>query len=389
MAKRVVLLVLDGVGVGALPDAAGYGDAQAATLPHVAAAVGGLNLPNLARLGLGHIAAIDGVVAADHPQGCFGRMAEKSPGKDSVTGHWELAGVTLSQPFRTFPDGFPEQMISEFSAVAGCRPLGNIAASGTDILRRLGEEHLQTGRPIVYTSSDSVFQIAAHESVIPPDKLYQLCREAEKILLPYNVCRVIARPFVGESAASFRRTAGRHDFPQAPPEPTLLDRLQSNGVTTCGVGKIHDLFAGRGLDFSWPTSNNQEGMRKTLEALSQVASGLVMTNLVDFDMLYGHRLDAAGFASALEDFDAWLPQLYSHLGEDDLLIISADHGCDPTTAGTDHSREYVPLLVWGRALEHAVDLGSRQTFADVAATVAELFMLPGSAGHSFLAELRG
>ncbi len=387
MQRRVVLIVLDGVGIGALPDAASYGDEQAATLQHVAAAVGGLNLPHLAELGLGRLADIPGVPAVKNPSGCFGRMAEKSPGKDSVTGHWELAGVTLQQPFRTFPQGFPDPLIAEFSRVAGCRPLGNVAASGTDILRRLGEEHLRTGRPIVYTSSDSVFQIAAHEEVLPPEQLYALCHAAEKILLPYNVCRVIARPFVGDCANNFRRTAGRHDFPQPPPAPTLLDQLQQSGISTCGVGKIHDLFAGRGLAESISTSSNRQGMQATLDILSTINNGLVMTNLVDFDMLYGHRLDAGGFAAALEEFDRWLPQLQRRLGANDLLLVTADHGCDPTTPGTDHTREYVPLLVWGESAAAGVDLGIRSTFADVAASIFAYFQLPSGCGSSFVPQI--
>ncbi len=389
MARRVVLIVLDGVGIGALPDAEVYGDATAATLPHVAEAAGGLQLPNLAELGLGHLAEIAGVPAVSDPQAGYGRMIEQSPGKDSVTGHWELAGVRLQQAFQTFPQGFPEEIIVQFSKLSGCRPLGNIAASGTDILRQLGAEHLRTGRPIVYTSSDSVFQIAAHERIISPGQLYRLCRAVEKMLLPYNVCRVIARPFVGESASNFRRTTGRHDFPQAPPEPTLLDRLQQHGITTCGVGKIHDLFSGQGLDISLPTSDNHHGMAETLRALDQVSVGLIMSNLVDFDMLYGHRLDALGFATALEEFDRWLPQLYSRLGAEDLLIVTADHGCDPTTAGTDHSREYVPLLVWGQFLAQGSKLATRQSFADVAATIEEFFQIPKRYGKSFLSELTG
>ena len=389
MIRRVVLIVLDGVGIGALPDAAEYGDQQAATLPHVAAAVGGLRLPHLGRFGLGRLADIAGVPPVQTPLACFGRMAEKSPGKDSVTGHWEIAGVILEQGFQTYPQGFPEEVIEAFTRLAGRRPLGNIAASGTDILRQLGEEHLRSGRPIVYTSSDSVFQIAAHEEVLPPAELYRLCREVEKILVPYNVCRVIARPFVGEHAANFRRTAGRHDFPQAPPAPTLLDRLQKRGLTTCGVGKIHDLFAGRGLTIHLPTKNNCEGMERTLQALKQVTSGLIMTNLVDFDMLYGHRLDVNGFASALEIFDVWLPQLCSALTAQDLLLITADHGCDPTTEGTDHCREYVPLLAWGPSLKSANDLGTRSSFADLGATIAEFFGLRGEAGESFFPQLEG
>ena len=381
------MIVLDGVGIGALPDAVSYGDRDAATLPHVAAEVGGLLLPNMAALGLGEIVSVAGLLPAAVDRGYWGKMAERSPGKDSVTGHWELAEVILKHPFATFPEGFPTEVIDRFETVTGLIPLGNVAASGTDIIRQLGEEHLRTGRPIVYTSSDSVFQIAAHEDVIPPSRLYEICRQAEEILLPYNVCRVIARPFVGTAADNFKRTSGRHDFPRLPESPTLLERLQRQGITTFGVGKIHDLFAGQGLSHSLATKSNAEGMEKTLVALNEIKSGLVMTNLVDFDMLYGHRRDSAGFAAALMAFDTWLPQLQQRLTERDLLLITADHGCDPTTPGTDHTREYVPLLAWSSALKGAGPLGERSCFADVGATIAENFSLDSAAGESFLSVL--
>lgn len=388
MFKRVVLIVLDGVGVGALPDAAVYGDAAAATLPHIVSVVEGLKLDNLVDLGLGQIIPQIGAKTVSDVTGYWGKMVELNPGKDSVTGHWELAGVILDHPFATFPDGFSEEIIAAFTAATGLVPLGNIAASGTDILRRLGEEHLQTGRPIVYTSSDSVFQIAAHEAVIPPQKLYEICRQAEKILLPYNVCRVIARPFVGTAAGNFTRTTGRHDFPRLPSQPTLLEKLQQAGLETFAVGKIKDLFAGKGISQCFSTKSNEEGMEKTLMALGQIKSGLVMTNLVDFDMLYGHRLDIEGFATALGDFDNWLPQLKQQLTDEDLLIITADHGCDPTTPGTDHTREYVPLLVWSPGFQASGALGIRQSFADVGATVAQNFALEFETGCSFLQDLK-
>ncbi|PLX96984.1 MAG: phosphopentomutase [Desulfuromonas sp.] len=387
MFKRIIIIVLDGVGVGALPDAATYGDRDAATLQHVAMTVGGLRLPNLERLGLGRIAPIQGVRVLADPRGCWGKMAERSPGKDSVTGHWELAGIVLDQPFATYPEGFPEEIISAFIVATGLRPLGNVAASGTDILRQLGEEHLKTGRPIVYTSSDSVFQIAAHEEIIPREELYAICRKTEKILQPYNVCRVIARPFSGAGAADFFRTNGRHDFSLKPPRPNLLQLLSEHGVETFGVGKIHDLYAGAGLNDFLLSSGNRDGMAKMLTVLSHVESGLIMTNLVDFDMLYGHRLDARGFAGALEEFDAWLPRLIETLRQDDLLIVTADHGCDPTTPGTDHTREYIPLLVTTKKGLDGVDLGTRKSFADVGASVAENFRLHLEHGQSFLSSL--
>ncbi|MCD6582361.1 MAG: phosphopentomutase [Desulfuromusa sp.] len=387
MFKRIILIILDGVGIGALPDAGKYGDQGAATLQHIAQTAGGLHLPHLEQLGLGYIAPVEGVAKVSEPAGCWGKMAEQSPGKDSITGHWELAGVVLDHPFATFPHGFPKEIIDAFVAETGLMPLGNIAASGTDILRELGEKHLQTGRPIVYTSSDSVFQIAAHEDIIPPEELYSICRQAEKILLPYNVCRVIARPFSGTCSADFYRTSGRHDFPRKPLKKTVLDLLQQQGLSTCGIGKIGDLFAGEGLSDSFPTSSNLEGMNKTLQALDKINRGLIMTNLVDFDMLYGHRLDSAGFALALQEFDCWLPDLLEKMSADDLLIITADHGCDPTTPGTDHSREYVPLLLSARTIVAPVNLGIRQSFADVGATVADNFHISLQTGQSFLSDL--
>ena len=388
MFKRIILIVLDGVGVGALPDAEKYGDQSAATLQHVAEAAGGLYLPHLEKLGLGHVVPVTGVAKASVPTGCWGKMVEKSPGKDSITGHWELAGVVLDHPFAVYPQGFPEAIIKAFITETGLRPLGNIASSGTDILAALGEEHLQTGRPIVYTSSDSVFQIAAHEDVISPQSLYSLCRQVEKILLPYNVCRVIARPFQGTNASDFYRTSGRHDFPCKPQSQTVLELLEQQGVATCGVGKIEDLFAGEGLSHSFPTCDNMDGMKKTILALDGINRGLIMVNLVDFDMLYGHRLDSRGFATALQEFDCWLPELMGKMSREDLLIITADHGCDPTTQGTDHSREYVPLLLFSPAVSVPRNLGVRQSFADVGATVAENFHMSLQAGDSFLSNLK-
>ena len=385
--KRIILIVLDGVGVGALPDAVQYGDQKAATLQHVAESAGGLFLPHLEQLGLGHIVSVKGVAKVASPRGRWGKMAEQSSGKDSVTGHWELAGVVLDHPFSVFPDGFPAEIISAFVTATGLNPLGNVAASGTDILRDLGEKHLQTGRPIVYTSSDSVFQIAAHEDIIPPEQLYSICQQTEKILLPYDVCRVIARPFRGTCAADFYRTSGRHDFPRKPLNATVLDLLQQQGLSTCGIGKIGDLFAGEGLTHLCPTNGNIDGMSQTLRYLDEINHGLIMTNLVDFDMLYGHRLDGAGFALALQQFDRWLPTLLDQLSVDDLLIITADHGCDPTTPGTDHSREYVPLLLSSPAISAPQDLGVRRSFADVGATVADNFQIVLSEGESFLSSL--
>ncbi len=385
--NRVFLIVLDGVGVGALPDAADYGDDHAATLPHVAAAVDGLDLPNLQAMGLGNICGIKGVRPQSQPHAAWGKLAQRSAGKDSVTGHWELAGLIRQVPFSTFPEGFPSGIIQQFTDLAGQEPLGNIAVSGTDILQKLGLQHLETGRPIVYTSSDSVFQVAAHEDLLPPAQLYRLCARTLEILRPYNICRVIARPFVGDCPENFRRTSGRHDFPVVPGGETLLDRLQRAGIPTCGIGKIGDLFAGRGLSRSLPTHNNAEGCRLMLQALEQQQRGLVFVNLVDFDMLYGHRRDCRGFADALHEFDTFLPRLMTGMTSRDLLIITADHGCDPTTAGTDHAREYIPLLAWTAQNQTGISLGVRDSFADIAATVAEIFAIEQDCGKSFLSVL--
>ena len=388
MFNRVILIVLDGVGVGALPDASDYGDLGCATLAHVAEAAGGLSLPHLQRLGLGNIVALPGVAAVAEPAGAWGRMAQRSAGKDSVVGHWELTGVVRSEPFATFPEGFPRSITDAFTAETGLPVLGNVAASGTEILDRLGEEHLRTGYPIIYTSVDSVLQIAAHEDLIAPERLYRLCRVAERIVAPYHVCRVIARPFVGTRLTGFKRTSRRHDFTCRSPRPTLLDRLQQAAIATCGIGKISDLFAGRGLARSLATTGNADGMNQTLQALGMIETGLIFTNLVDYDMLYGHRRDSAGFARALERFDRWLPQLQAAMRADDLLIITADHGCDPVMPGTDHSREYVPLLAWSAAMLRGCDLGVRGSFADVGATLAELFSIEPGCGTSFLSQLR-
>ncbi|HKK01747.1 MAG TPA: phosphopentomutase [Desulfuromonadales bacterium] len=387
--RRVVLIVLDGAGIGALPDAGRYGDEGANTLQHVAAACQGLALPTLERFGLGNILPLAGVAAVAAPAACYGRMRELSAGKDTTTGHWEIAGVIQRDPFPTYPDGFPPEIIEAFVRETGLDPLGNIAASGTDILRELGEEHCRSGRPIVYTSADSVFQIAAHEEVIPVERLYELCRTARRILDPYRIGRVIARPFVGRSAADFKRTSRRHDFSLEPTDVTVLDRLSAAGVLTYGVGKIRDIFAGRGIGSYVYSESNADGMAKTLAALDVVSHGLIFTNLVDFDMLYGHRLDPRGFGAAVEEFDRWLPQLLRALHGDDLLLITADHGCDPTTPGTDHAREYVPLLIWSPKLAAGGDLGERSSFADIAATVAEAFGLPWGTGESFSKMLVG
>ncbi|OEU50297.1 MAG: phosphopentomutase [Desulfuromonadales bacterium C00003096] len=387
LCQRTVLITLDGVGVGALPDAATYGDTGADTLRHVAEYCGGLDLPNLADLGLGNITPLAGVAPTAQSTAAYGRMLEASAGKDSTTGHWEIAGLIQQQPFPAYPQGFPAEIIAAVSRAIGVEPIGNIAASGTEILCELGEEHRRSGRPIVYTSVDSVFQIAAHEEVISVERLYEICRTVRRLLDPYRISRVIARPFVGDAADTFKRTSRRRDFSLPPNGLTLLDKFLAAGLEVYGVGKTSDLFAGRGISRSFKSRSNAEGMEQTLTALTSLERGLVFTNLVDFDMLHGHRRDAAGFGQALEAFDRWLPRLLAALQPADLLIMTADHGCDPTTPGTDHSRESVPLLCWHPRLAEGPSLGVRHSFADVAATIAELYGLSMEHGRSFAASL--
>jgi phosphopentomutase len=370
--RAVALVVLDSVGIGGAPDAAAFGDEGSATLQHVAAAVGGLALPNLGRLGLGCVAGVAGVPPADRPAGAFGSMVERSPGKDTTTGHWEIAGVILERPFPTYPDGFPSEVMEAFESAVGSPALGNVAASGTEIIERLGAEHLETGHPIVYTSADSVFQIAAHVGVVPLERLYEMCRVARELLRgEHEVGRVIARPFEGEPGA-FVRTPDRHDFSVVPPAPTVLDEVASAGLEVRTVGKISDIFAGRGVTHSRPTRSNDEGAGAVAEELRAIGRGLVFANLVDFDSSYGHRNDPDGYARALEAFDRRLPEIEAALGARDVLIVTADHGNDPTTSSTDHSRERVPLLVAGERVAGGTPLGERSTFADCGATIAEL-----------------
>ncbi len=385
---RILVIVLDSCGVGALPDAARYGDDGASTLSHTAAACGGLALPTMGRLGLGHIGAILGVPPDPSPAGAFGKMAERSPGKDSTTGHWELMGVVLDRPFPTYPRGFPPEVIEPFEARIGHRVLGNRPASGTEIIEELGGEHLRTGRPIVYTSADSVFQIAAHEAVTPVEELYRYCRIAREILSgPHAVGRVIARPFIGEPGA-FVRTDRRRDFSVPPPVPTVLDRVRGAGHPVVAIGKIRDLFAGRGITESIHTHNDLDGMQATLRAMDSTQVGMIFTNLVDLDTLFGHRNNARGYGQDLEQIDAAMASVVARLGPRDLLIITADHGNDPTSQSTDHSREYVPLLVAGPRVAGGIDLEIRSTFADVGATVsAALGTAAPAAGTSFLEQV--
>lgn len=386
--KRIVLIVLDSVGVGELPDAHLYGDVGSNTLGNVAKAVGGLKMPHGQKLGLGNIIPIKGVPPIDNPQGAWGKMAEVSKGKDTTTGHWEIAGLTLASPFPTYPAGFPPQIMAKFEKRIQRQSIGNYAASGTAILEELGEEHLKTGFPIVYTSADSVFQIAAHEEIVPLEQLYEWCQIARDLLQgEHAVGRVIARPFVGE-AGSFKRTSNRHDYSLKPFKPTVLDALVQAGIPVYGVGKIFDIFAGQGVSESFATKNNQEGVDQVLELLRiKTEDCLIFANLVDFDMLWGHRNDAKNYAKGLEEFDVRLPEILSALGEDDLLLILADHGCDPTMASTDHSREYVPILAAGNKVRPG-NLGVRQSFADVAKTTAQFFGVEYETnGISFLTEI--
>jgi phosphopentomutase len=350
--------------------------------------MGGLSLPNLAKLGLGNLTQIDGVAATSCTEGVYGRLSEVSAGKDTTTGHWELAGVILEQPFPTYPTGFPAKLVAEYEARIGRAVLGNHPASGTEIIAELGAEHLRTGKPILYTSADSVFQVAAHEEVIPVDELYRLCQAARDLLTgEHSVGRVIARPFVGQPG-NFTRSEKRKDFSLEPPAITILDAVKASGQEVMGVGKIEDIFAHRGLTMSQHTGNNMDGVEATLDYLASPHQGLIFTNLVDFDALYGHRNDVPGYAKALMAFDERLPEIRAGLREDDLLIITADHGNDPTTPGTDHTRERVPILVCGRQVPHSCNLGTRSTFADVAATIAELLGVSWSGpGHSFAGEI--
>ena len=386
--QRVILIVLDSVGIGALPDADQFGDEGSDTLRNTARAVGGLHLPNLERLGLGNIHPVAGVPAVDEPLAAYGRMAEQSVAKDTTIGHWEIAGLISTVAFPTYPQGFPADLIAEYERRIGRKTLGNYPASGTVIIEELGVEHMRTGWPIVYTSGDSVFQVAAHEDVIPVEELYAICQTAREMLTgEHNVGRVIARPFVG-TAGAFHRTDRRRDFSAPPPGPTLLDHVLAAGQTMWAVGKIEDIFAGQGIGHAVHTHDNMDGVDKTLEAMQEAGPGLIFTNLVDFDMRFGHRNNPQGYAAALQAADERVPELMEALRRDDVLIFTADHGCDPTTASTDHSREYVPLLVYGSAIQGGVDLGTRPTFADLGATVAEwLRVTPPDAGESFAHQL--
>lgn len=388
--NRVVLIVLDSVGVGELPDADQFGDKGSNTLGHIAQAVEGISLPNLRWLGIGNIIDIKGVSPIDKPWGAYGKMEEMNQAKATTSGHWEIAGLILRKRFPTYLKGFPEEVIKAFSKAIGRGVLGNKKASGTVIIEEYISEHIETGKPILYTSADSVFQLAAHEEIIPIEKLYEFCHIARKMLTgKYRVERIIARPFTGEPGYLVR-TERRKDFSVLPPEDTLLDRFKKNGYQVIGVGKIGDIFAGQGLTKMLFTKGDMDGVDKLILTMKEKSKGLIFINLVDFDSLYGHRNNPEGYANALEAFDARLPQIVANLKEDDLLILTADHGCDPTFPGTDHTREYVPLLVYGQRTKGDINLGIRKTFADIAQTIVELFGLePFKIGKSFKKEILG
>jgi phosphopentomutase len=374
MINRVILIVMDSVGVGQLPDAERFNDDRTDTLLHIYQQTGRLDIPNLCALGLGKISAVG--CKTQEIVGCYGKMGEQSPGKDTTTGHWEIAGLVLDSAFPTYPNGFPLDIIEAFEKKIGKRILGNYPRSGTKIIEELGEKHLKTGRPIVYTSADSVFQIAAHEDIIPLENLYEYCRIARSILSgQHAVGRVIARPFMGTPGKFERHNAARKDFSETPPAETQLDLLKKKGFVTVGIGKIGDLFGHRGLSAEIHTHSNEDGVDRTLESMEKYRKkkGLIFVNLVDFDMLYGHRRNVAGYAEALEAFDRRIPQMLQAMSPEDLLMITADHGCDPShNVHTDHTREYVPLLVYGKAIKKDIDLGIRSTFADCGQTIADI-----------------
>jgi len=372
--NRVILIILDSVGIGELPDADVYNDRGSNTLVNTAQAVGGLRLPNLEKLGLGNIDRIKGVREYKDCLASYGKMAEKSPGKDTTIGHWEIAGIISDKPFPTYPQGFPDEVIFLFQRTIGRKVLGNKPASGTAIIEELGKEHIETGYPIVYTSADSVFQIAAHEKIIPLPKLYKMCKQAREILQgKHAVARVIARPFIGQPGA-FVRTSHRKDYSLPPPQKTVLDFAIQSGYEVIGIGKINDIFAGQGITKDIHAKNNEEVVNQIIKFTknNHLEKSIIFSNLVDFDMLYGHRNNIKGYAKALEDFDIKLPEIIKNLKHSDILIITADHGCDPTTPSTDHSREYVPLLIYGNVIRKCINLGTLNSFADLSATISDI-----------------
>ena len=387
--KKAILIVLDSVGVGELKDAKSYGDEGSHTLDNVYRTCKGLEINELEKLGIGNIEGVTAPKKCDKVIGAFGRCEEASKGKDTVTGHWEISGVILEEPLNTYPEGFSDDIINEFKKRANVEGiLGNIVASGTQIIEDLGEEHVKTGYPIIYTSADSVFQIAAHEDVIPLERLYKMCEIAREMLVDkWAVGRVIARPFIGE-APNFKRTSNRRDYALDPFNKTMLEYLKDANYEVAAVGKIEDIYNKKGITSAVHTKSNMDGVDKTLEYMDTVKEGLIFTNLVDFDMLYGHRNDPAGYGKALEDFDNRLQEIYSKMGEEDILIITADHGCDPTTSSTDHSREHIPVLVYGKNVKPGVNIGTRETFADIGKTILDFFNVENElVGKSFLKDI--
>jgi phosphopentomutase len=385
--NRFIVIVLDSAGIGEAPDAAAFGDVGSHTLGNIARVVGGLKMPHMEQMGLGNIAILNGIRPQTEPTAVYGKLTEISPGKDTTTGHWELMGIELKQAFPLYPDGFPPEVMERFEAEIGRGTLGNYPASGTVIIEELGAEHMATGKPIIYTSGDSVFQIAAHEEIIPLEDLYRICHIAREILRgEHEVARVIARPFVGQPG-SFTRTPHRHDYSVVPPEPTLLDKIKTAGQMVYAVGKINDIFVGQGITDYVTTTDNMDGVDKTITAMqTRPEKGLIFTNLVDFDAKFGHRNNPEGYANALAAFDGRLPEITAALQEDDVLVLTADHGNDPTTPSTDHSREYVPILITGRPVRAGVNIGVRDTFGDLAATIAEMLGVERPAvGASFMA----
>lgn len=387
--KRIFLIVMDSVGIGEAPDAEKFGDKGSDTFGHIAERMGGLKMPNIAKLGLSNIREIKGIEKAEKPLGFYTKMQEASNGKDTMTGHWEIMGLHIQTPFQVFPDGFPEELVSELEKRTGRKIIGNKPASGTEILDELGEEHMKTGALIVYTSADSVLQIAAHEEIVPLEELYNICKIARELTLDekYMVGRVIARPFIGETG-NFKRTPNRHDYALKPFDRTVMNELKDSGFDCIAIGKIYDIYDGEGVTKSLRTVSNMDGMDKLIETFDMNFTGISFVNLVDFDALYGHRRDPIGYGNALEEFDARLPEVFAKMNEDDLLMITADHGNDPIHPGTDHTREYVPLLVYSPKMKEGKELPIRKTFADLGATVAENFnVLMPNYGESFLKEL--
>lgn len=389
--KRVTLIVLDSMGIGELPDAESYGDTGADTLGHIVDHMETFNIPNLRKLGLGNIqGAAGGRIAVDAPLGAFGKLKEKSKGKDTITGHWEIAGLYTEVPFKTYPDGFPKEFMNAYEAAIGIETLGNYAASGTEIIEELGPEHEATGKPIIYTSADSVFQIAANTAVIPLKRLYEICEIARKMLIGDVACgRVIARPYIIDEEGNRTRTSERKDYAVSPTGKTVLDHVKDAGKTVYAIGKISDIFNGQGVTTSVHTDDNMDGVDKTIEALKQDFEGFIFTNLVDFDSKFGHRRDAIGYGKAIEEFDKRLPEIISAMSEEDVLLLCADHGNDPVHAGWDHTREHIPVVIYGKEINPGTDLGIRESFADIGATISEILGTDKTEiGESFLSLIK-